>query len=223
MQALLFAALLANARAHVDGDRFFAPVAATLLGLLLFLRFDAVLGIAGVLAGLVLGVFNGQRPRAAFVAIFTALGGARRAVPVRPDAGVLRFSRSCFSAISRGGSTRCSALRAPPAAAAIAFGSAPRPAGQVDAGRRDWGAVGAGPLRAVLPASGGKARAARRLRAADVHELLSHAAGARRRAHRASRSSRAAPSGATRRSSATVSSSAASSSSRSGSSPTTSG
>ena len=27
MQALLFAALLANARAHVDGDRFFAPVA----------------------------------------------------------------------------------------------------------------------------------------------------------------------------------------------------
>ena len=51
MQALLFAALLANARAHVDGDRFFAPVAALLLGLLLFLRFDAVLGVAGVLAG----------------------------------------------------------------------------------------------------------------------------------------------------------------------------
>jgi hypothetical protein len=72
MQALLFAALLANARAHVDGDRFFAPVAATLLGLLLFLRFDAVLGVAGVLAGLVLGVFNGQRPRAAFMAVFAA-------------------------------------------------------------------------------------------------------------------------------------------------------
>ncbi len=32
MQALLFAALLANARAHVDGDRFFAPVAGLLLG-----------------------------------------------------------------------------------------------------------------------------------------------------------------------------------------------
>jgi hypothetical protein len=70
MQALLFAALLANARAHVDGDRFFAPVAATLLGLLLFLRFDAVLGIAGVLAGHVLATFNGQRPRTAFVAVF---------------------------------------------------------------------------------------------------------------------------------------------------------
>ena len=47
MQALLFAALLATARAHVDGDPFFAPVAAALLGLLLFLRFDAVLGDRG--------------------------------------------------------------------------------------------------------------------------------------------------------------------------------
>lgn len=73
MQALLFAALLANARAHVDGDRFFAPVAAVLLGLLLFLRFDAVLGIAGVLAGLTLGVFNGQRPRLSFVVVFAAM------------------------------------------------------------------------------------------------------------------------------------------------------
>ena len=49
MQALLFAALLANARAHVDDDPFFAPVAGVLLGLLLFLRFDAVLGVAAVL------------------------------------------------------------------------------------------------------------------------------------------------------------------------------
>src|SRR5262245_60738569 len=45
MQALLFAALLATARAHVDGDRFFAPVAGCLLGLLLFLRVDAAPGI----------------------------------------------------------------------------------------------------------------------------------------------------------------------------------
>jgi hypothetical protein len=73
MQALLFAALLANARAHVDGDRFFAPVAAILLGLLLFLRFDAVLGVAGVLAGLVLGAFHQQRPRASFIAVFTSI------------------------------------------------------------------------------------------------------------------------------------------------------
>ena len=73
MQALLFAALLANARAHVDGDRFFAPVAAGLLGLLLFLRFDTVLAIAGVAGGLALAGFNGQRPRALFLAIFAAV------------------------------------------------------------------------------------------------------------------------------------------------------
>ena len=86
MQALLFSALLANARAHVDGDRFFAPVAALLLGLLLFLRFDAVLGVAGVLAGLVLGVFNGQRPRASFVAtlaLVVAAGAAYLLGPMR--------------------------------------------------------------------------------------------------------------------------------------------
>lgn len=72
MQALLFAALLANARAHYDGDRFFAPVAAVLLALLLFLRFDAVLGIAGVLAGIVLASLDGRRPHRAFLAIFAA-------------------------------------------------------------------------------------------------------------------------------------------------------
>jgi hypothetical protein len=73
MQALLFAALLANARAHVDGDRFFAPVAALLLGLLLFLRFDAVLGIAGIAGGLALSGFEGRRPRAAFFGVFGAI------------------------------------------------------------------------------------------------------------------------------------------------------
>ena len=46
MQAILFAALLANARAHVDEDPFFAPVAGALLALLLFLRFDAVWPLA---------------------------------------------------------------------------------------------------------------------------------------------------------------------------------
>lgn len=61
MQALLFAALLAYARAHVDGDRFFAPVAGALLGLMLFLRFDAVLVIAAFGAAGTLGVFAGQR------------------------------------------------------------------------------------------------------------------------------------------------------------------
>ena len=74
MQPLLFGALLANARAHVDGDPFFAPVAGLLLGLLLFLRFDAVLGIAGVAAGLSLTVVAGGRLRWSFVVtLVTAL------------------------------------------------------------------------------------------------------------------------------------------------------
>lgn len=72
MQALLFAGLLANARAHVDDQRFFAPVAGVLLGLLLFLRFDAVLAVGAVLAGNALGWFSGQRVRPAFLAILAA-------------------------------------------------------------------------------------------------------------------------------------------------------
>ena len=74
MQALLFAALLANARAHVDGDPFFAPVAGVLLGLLLFLRFDAVLGIAGIAGGLALSVVAGARLRWPFVVTLAVAG-----------------------------------------------------------------------------------------------------------------------------------------------------
>ena len=66
MQAILFAALLANARAHVDGDPFFAPVAGTLLALLLFLRFDALVAVAAVVASLALGFVAGQRVRWTF-------------------------------------------------------------------------------------------------------------------------------------------------------------
>jgi hypothetical protein len=54
MQALIFAAALAAARAHVDGDPFFAPVAGTLLPLLLFLRVDVVLAIAALVLASVL-------------------------------------------------------------------------------------------------------------------------------------------------------------------------
>lgn len=66
MQALLFAALLANARAHVDDDGFFAPVAGVLLGLLLFLRIDAVVAVVAVIAGVALGYIAGQRMRWTF-------------------------------------------------------------------------------------------------------------------------------------------------------------
>ena len=89
MQALLFAALLANARAHVDGDRFFAPVAGVLLGLLLFVRFDAVLAIAGVGGALVLGLGNGQRVRLSFLAALAgvaALASLYLLGPMRPYA-----------------------------------------------------------------------------------------------------------------------------------------
>jgi hypothetical protein len=61
MQALLFAALLGIARAQIDGDRFFAPVSGVLLVLLLFLRFDAVIGLAGILAGATLAAVSGRR------------------------------------------------------------------------------------------------------------------------------------------------------------------
>ena len=73
MQALLFAALLASARAHVDRDAFFAPVSGAFLSLLLFLRFDAVLGIAGVLAALALGVVAGRART--YVSFFVSLIG----------------------------------------------------------------------------------------------------------------------------------------------------
>jgi hypothetical protein len=71
MQALLFAALLAHARAHVDGIRFLAPVAGWLAGLLLFLRIDAVFGIAAIAAGAAIGGFTGLRTR---VSMWIALG-----------------------------------------------------------------------------------------------------------------------------------------------------
>jgi hypothetical protein len=73
MQALTFAALLASARSHVDGTRFFAPVAGSLLGLLLFLRMDAALTAAAVILGLLLLLMTGRRVLAGFVAPLAAL------------------------------------------------------------------------------------------------------------------------------------------------------
>jgi hypothetical protein len=71
MQALLFAAFLAFARAQADGDRFFAPVAGLLAGLLLFLRIDAVFGIAALVAGAAAGAVHGVRTR---LSLWLALG-----------------------------------------------------------------------------------------------------------------------------------------------------
>ena len=89
MQALLWAALLAAARAHVDGQPFFAPLAGFLLGLMIFLRVDAVVAVAGVLAGLALFRMTGGRWRAAFflpLLIAAPLAIAYLAGPLWPQA-----------------------------------------------------------------------------------------------------------------------------------------
>lgn len=79
MQTLLFAALLATARAFVDDDPFFAPVAGALLGYLLFLRFDSVLAIGAVVAAVALATLAGAlrggfRRVAAFGVALLAVG-----------------------------------------------------------------------------------------------------------------------------------------------------
>ena len=71
--------MLAVARSHSEGDRFFAPVAGVLVGLLLLLRFDAVLVMAAVAGGLTLGVFAGEKPRWGLVLGFLAI-----AIPAVP-------------------------------------------------------------------------------------------------------------------------------------------
>jgi len=86
MQAMLFAALLAVVRTHEDDDAFFSCVGGALLGLMLFLRLDAVLAIAGVLAGLGLLVMTGARWRLGFLASLggvSALAAAYLLAPMR--------------------------------------------------------------------------------------------------------------------------------------------
>jgi hypothetical protein len=72
-QALLFGAMLALARAYRDDDRFFAPVAAVLLGSLMFVRLDSLvlLGIVG--GGLLLIIADGKRLGRAFLAPLAVL------------------------------------------------------------------------------------------------------------------------------------------------------
>lgn len=93
LQALLFAGLLAFSRSHVEEDRFFAPVAGVVLGLLVFMRFDAILAWAGVGATVVLLQFQGRRPRLSFfvpVAIATTALAAYIWFVMRP--GFSRFA-----------------------------------------------------------------------------------------------------------------------------------
>lgn len=68
MQALLFAAVLALARAQQDGDAFFGPVAGVLAGLLIFLRQDAPLAVGALgVAAVAAWVVDSKRPRIGFI------------------------------------------------------------------------------------------------------------------------------------------------------------
>lgn len=87
MQALLFAALLAYARAHADDLPFFSPIAGGILGLLLFLRLDSGLAIAAVAAVGLLGVVVRQAPRPSFwmsLAVPSVLAAIYMLGPMRP-------------------------------------------------------------------------------------------------------------------------------------------
>jgi hypothetical protein len=66
VQALVFAAILAYARADRDGDPLFAPIAALLLVLAMFAHMSGAFAVAGVGAAALLGFVEDGRPRLAF-------------------------------------------------------------------------------------------------------------------------------------------------------------
>jgi hypothetical protein len=70
-QALLFAALGAWSRAQADDDPFFGPVAASLVGMLLFLRVDMVIALAAFTVAAALLYLAGRRLPIAFFALVT--------------------------------------------------------------------------------------------------------------------------------------------------------
>ena len=87
MQALLFAALLAYARMESTGSRFFGLAAANLLGAMLFLRFDAMIVIATLVASFLLEFAVGRTVRRYLVAVlgvWMCLGLAYLFAFVRP-------------------------------------------------------------------------------------------------------------------------------------------
>jgi hypothetical protein len=78
-QALLFSAFLALARAYRDDDRFFAPVAAVLLGSVMFVRLDSLVVIGIIGAGLLLLIADGKRLGGRFLAPLAVLLGVAAA------------------------------------------------------------------------------------------------------------------------------------------------
>ena len=71
LQALVFGGLLANARAHIDGIRFFGPLAAVLLVLLPFTHIQGVLAIVAVVAANLLVFARGGRLQRSFVVVLS--------------------------------------------------------------------------------------------------------------------------------------------------------
>jgi hypothetical protein len=76
-QVLILAGMLAFARAYIDGDRFFGPIAMLLIGLSLFARIDSVFAIAAVCAAMILLRLEGRSAGASFYVplIATAVAG----------------------------------------------------------------------------------------------------------------------------------------------------
>ncbi|RPI49946.1 MAG: hypothetical protein EHM55_22590 [Acidobacteria bacterium] len=86
-QALIFPALLAHAYAHEDEDRFFGPVAASLVGLALFTRLPVVIAIVPIIAASMLTHVAGHRLRAGFLvtlAAWLAAAGMYYTTQLRP-------------------------------------------------------------------------------------------------------------------------------------------
>jgi len=76
MQALTFAGLFAYFRTHVDGQRFFAPLAALLIGLTFAAHFTGVLVIAAVMAATICGRCDRQPLLPSFTITLTLVTAA---------------------------------------------------------------------------------------------------------------------------------------------------
>lgn len=74
-QALAFSGVLAYTRAHADGDRFFAPIAAILFGLTPFLHITGVVAVGALGLAALLGRYGGQPVLASFVLPLAAAAG----------------------------------------------------------------------------------------------------------------------------------------------------
>ena len=148
------------ARAHVDDDRFFAPVAASLLGLLLFLRFDAVLGRRRRRRR------RGARPRRRAARRSCGVPGHARAVAALAGALPVRADAPYMASADRlprepAGVADARARRSPRCSAALLLAGAARLPGDAAARcrccRRRWSSWrSCGRRLRLLPASAGR-------------------------------------------------------------------